>query len=243
MYEGRSCIFGTGGWNFYPRHRVSNDCDPSHRFREEYQTCTNFVALISRLELAVGVCVRYVSFINALFPWSSFHTCRKEMVTKNVFKDPFRLYSLCCKPLAKSWTTVSIFTPQNADFLIVLIFCCIGHVDVDMVGKKGIQMGHRDYWEGRGGVSERWQGWGNRSNRLREHSGATKSAESAGKLCEGKETCTVRAELRRRWGNQVAVLERSGVEHCGIVQVLTVFRENVQEVQAYRALKLTHDNS
>ena len=57
MYEGRSCIFGTGGWNFYPRHRVSNDCGPSHRPREKYQTSTNSVALISRLELAVCVCV------------------------------------------------------------------------------------------------------------------------------------------------------------------------------------------
>jgi hypothetical protein len=40
-----------------------------------------------------------------------------------------------------------------------------------------------------------------------------------------------------------AALERSGVGHCGIIRLLTVCCANVQEVQAYRALKLTKDNS
>jgi hypothetical protein len=33
--------------------------------------------------------------------------------------------------LAKSWTTVEIFVPQNADFLIASILRCIGNVNVD----------------------------------------------------------------------------------------------------------------
>lgn len=51
---------------------------------------------------------------------------------------------------------------------------------------------------GGGGVSERWQVLGNRSNRLRGRRGATKSGESAGKLCEGAETWMCRAETKVR---------------------------------------------
>jgi hypothetical protein len=57
--------------------------------------------------------------------------------------------------LAKSWTTVGIFIPQNADFVVVFIFCYIDRVNVDVVDKRGIQMGHRDYWEAGDGVFQR----------------------------------------------------------------------------------------
>ena len=144
--------------------------------------------------------------------------------------------------LAKSCTTIGIFIPQNANFLIVSILCCIGRVSIDKVDKRGIQMGHRGYWEGRE-VSERRQGWGNRSNRLREHSGAAKSGESAGKLCEGAETCMCRAESKVRQPGSRVRKEWSGTlrDHSSTERLSWKFAGGT--VQAYRALKLTRDNS
>ena len=161
--------------------------------------------------------------------------------------------------LAKSCTTIGIFIPQNANFLIVSILCCVGRVSIDKVDKRGIQMGHRGYWEGRG-VSERRQGWGNRSNRLtlnlltttivaptsnarkwqmgfnsafkglREHSGAAKSGESAGKLCEGAETCMCRAESKVRQPGSRVRKEWSGTlrDHSSTERLSWKFAESIQ---------------
>jgi hypothetical protein len=88
-------------------------------------------------------------------------------------------------------------------------------------------MGPRDYWE-RGRVLQR-DGKGDRSNRLRAHRGATKSGESARKLCEGAETLMCGFETKVRQTG--AAVERSGVGQCGIVQLLTSV---VQMCRRYR---------